>query len=91
MTQSFQMIISFLSPVFFPLKGLCRIASIVVQVNLTITVPGEALSLPLASDPSLSVSVSPPVAHWGPGPVNMRLISHTLRKGQVCVCVFYRK
>ncbi|KAA0710187.1 Hormone-sensitive lipase [Triplophysa tibetana] len=63
-------------------KGLCRIASIVVQVNLTITVPGEAFSLPLASDPSLSVSVSPPVAHWGPGPVNMRLISHTLRKGQ---------
>ncbi|KAI7798991.1 lipase, hormone-sensitive a [Triplophysa rosa] len=64
------------------LSGLCRIASSVVQVNLTLTVPGEALSLPLASDPSLSVSVLPPVAHWGPGPVNMRLISHTLRQGQ---------
>lgn len=64
------------------LSGLSRIASSVVQVNLTFTVPAETLSLPLASDPSLSVSVSPPVAHWGPGPVNMRLVSHTLRQGQ---------
>lgn len=56
-----------------------------VQVNVTLTVPAESLSLPLASDPSLSVAVKPPVAHWGPGPVNVRLISHVLRQGQVCV------
>lgn len=71
------------------LKSLTRIASSVVQVNVTLTVPAEGLSLPLASDPNLSVAVNPPVAHWGPGPVNVRLISHTLRQGQVCV--FFKK
>uniref|UniRef100_A0AAR2M672 Hormone-sensitive lipase n=1 Tax=Pygocentrus nattereri TaxID=42514 RepID=A0AAR2M672_PYGNA len=64
------------------ISGLASITSNQVQVNLTLSVPGESLSLPLASDPSLTVTVSPPVAHWGPGPVNMRLISHTLREGQ---------
>ncbi len=56
-----------------------------VQLNVILTIPAVVLSLPLASDPSLSVSVNPPVAHWGPGPVKVRLISHTLRQGQVCV------
>ena len=54
-----------------------------VQVNLTLTIPPLPLSLPLASDPSLSASVSPPLAHTGPGPVHMRLISCDLREGQV--------
>lgn len=62
-----------------------------MQVNVTLTVPAEGLSLPLASDPNLSVAVNPPLSHWGPGPVNVRLISHTLRQGQVGVCVFYEK
>lgn len=65
------------------LQNLARIRSQAVQVNLTLTIPGEPLSLPLAADPSLSVTVSPPIAHWGPGPVQVRLISHTLRQGQV--------
>lgn len=47
------------------------------------TVPPVTLRLPLASDPRLTVTVSPPIAHWGPGPVHMRLISHELREGQV--------
>ncbi|XP_023200722.1 hormone-sensitive lipase-like isoform X2 [Xiphophorus maculatus] len=64
------------------LSGFTRIASNPVQVNLTLTVPPESLRLPLASDPRLSTSVSPPVAHWGPGPVHMRLISYDLRDGQ---------
>ncbi|XP_008421157.1 lipase, hormone-sensitive a isoform X2 [Poecilia reticulata] len=64
------------------LSGFTRIASDPVQVNLTLTVPPESLQLPLASDPTLSTSVSPPVAHWGPGPVHMRLISYDLRDGQ---------
>ncbi|KAK7139259.1 hypothetical protein R3I93_016406 [Phoxinus phoxinus] len=64
------------------LSSLTRISSSVVQVNVTLTVPAEGLSLPLASDPNLSVAVNPPLAHWGPGPVNVRLISHTLRQGQ---------
>ncbi|KAI2653008.1 Hormone-sensitive lipase [Labeo rohita] len=46
-----------------------QITSTVVQVNVMLTIPALSLSLPLASDPSLSVSVSPPVAHSGPGPV----------------------
>ncbi|XP_066531136.1 lipase, hormone-sensitive a isoform X2 [Hoplias malabaricus] len=64
------------------ISGLARIASNPVQVNLILSVPGEPLKLPLALDPRLTVNVSPPIAHWGPGPVNMRLISHTLREGQ---------
>uniref|UniRef100_A0A8B9KC06 Hormone-sensitive lipase n=1 Tax=Astyanax mexicanus TaxID=7994 RepID=A0A8B9KC06_ASTMX len=64
------------------ISSLASITSNTVQVNLMLSVPGEPLSLPLASDPSLVVNVSPPVAHWGPGPVNVRLISHALREGQ---------
>ncbi|XP_026156939.1 lipase, hormone-sensitive a isoform X2 [Mastacembelus armatus] len=64
------------------ITGFNRIVSNPVQVNFTLTVPPVPLCLPLASDPSLSVTVSPPVAHWGPGPVHMRLISFELREGQ---------
>ncbi|XP_034455295.1 lipase, hormone-sensitive a isoform X2 [Hippoglossus hippoglossus] len=64
------------------ITGLNRIASNPVQVNLTLTVPPLPLRLPLASDPSLTAAVSPPIAHSGPGPVHMRLISYELREGQ---------
>lgn len=64
-------------------QGFSRIASNQVQVNFTLTVPPVTLRLPLASDPSLTATVSPPIAHWGPGPVHMRLISYELREGQV--------
>ncbi|KAM6974360.1 lipase, hormone-sensitive a [Tautogolabrus adspersus] len=64
------------------LSGFSRIASIPVQVNFTLTVPPETLRLPLASDPSLTATVSPPLAHWGPGPVHMRLVSYEIREGQ---------
>ncbi|XP_028976239.2 hormone-sensitive lipase isoform X2 [Esox lucius] len=65
------------------LSGLTSLGSNLVQVNLTLTIPPEPLFLPLASDPRLSTSVPPPLAHLGPGPVHMRLISHELREGQV--------
>ncbi|KAM9340347.1 lipase, hormone-sensitive a [Symphorus nematophorus] len=64
------------------LTGFSRIASCPVQVNFTLTLPPVTLHLPLASDPSLTATVSPPIAHWGPGPVHMRLISYELREGQ---------
>ncbi|KAL6099449.1 lipe [Pungitius sinensis] len=64
------------------LAGFSRIASYPVQVNFTLSVPPVPLQLPLASDPSLTATVSPPIAHWGPGPVHMRLISCELREGQ---------
>ncbi|KAM9838884.1 lipase, hormone-sensitive a isoform 1-T2 [Aulostomus maculatus] len=64
------------------ITGFNRIASNPVLVNLTLTLPPVPLRLPLALDPSLSVTVSPPLAHWGPGPVHMRLISCELREGQ---------
>uniref|UniRef100_A0A4W6EFN3 Hormone-sensitive lipase n=1 Tax=Lates calcarifer TaxID=8187 RepID=A0A4W6EFN3_LATCA len=64
------------------ITGFSRIASNQVQVNFTLTVPPVTLRLPLASDPSLTATVSPPIAHWGPGPVHMRLISYELREGQ---------
>ncbi|XP_038848030.1 hormone-sensitive lipase-like [Salvelinus namaycush] len=63
-------------------SGFASLTSTLVQVNLTLTIPPEPLLLPLVSDPRLSTPVSPPVAHWGPGPVNMRLISYELREGQ---------
>ncbi|XP_044028811.1 lipase, hormone-sensitive a [Siniperca chuatsi] len=64
------------------IAGFCRIASCPVQVNFTLTVPPVTLRLPLASDSSLTATVSPPIAHCGPGPVHMRLISCELREGQ---------
>ncbi|XP_053493714.1 lipase, hormone-sensitive a isoform X1 [Ictalurus furcatus] len=64
------------------ISSLASIRSHAVQVNCTLTIPGEPLSLPLASDTSLLVTVTPPIAHWGPGPVQVRLISHILRQGQ---------
>nr|XP_043908276.1 lipase, hormone-sensitive a isoform X1 [Solea senegalensis] len=64
------------------ITGFSRITSNPVQLNFTMTVPPETLHLPLASDPSLTTTVSPPVALWGPGPVHMRLISYELREGQ---------
>lgn len=65
------------------LQGFTRITSNPVNVNLTLTLPAVQLRLPLTSDPRLSTTVSPPVAHSGPGPVHARLISHELRDGQV--------
>ncbi|XP_077312729.1 hormone-sensitive lipase isoform X2 [Lithobates pipiens] len=53
-----------------------------VRINKTLSVPPEPLEMPLSSDPQLTVTISPPVAHSGPGPVNMRLISYQLREGQ---------
>ncbi|XP_030644633.1 lipase, hormone-sensitive a [Chanos chanos] len=65
------------------LSGLAKMSSNQVQVNMALTVPPNPLTLPLASDPTLTTTVPPPLAHWGPGPVHMRLISYTLRQGQV--------
>ncbi|KAG5270956.1 hypothetical protein AALO_G00174230 [Alosa alosa] len=45
-------------------------------------VPPVAFDLPLATDPKRSVSITPPSAHIGPAPVQMRLISYELREGQ---------
>ncbi|KAJ3608882.1 hypothetical protein NHX12_023411 [Muraenolepis orangiensis] len=64
------------------ITGFSRITSSPVNVNLTLTLPPVPLRLPLTSDPRLSTTVSPPVAHTGPGPVHARLISHELRDGQ---------
>ncbi|NXV94355.1 LIPS lipase, partial [Calonectris borealis] len=53
-----------------------------VGVCRALTVPPEPLELPLAADPSVTVTIAPPVAHTGPGPVHMRLLSYHLREGQ---------
>lgn len=64
------------------LASMASMASTQVRVNRVLTVPPEAFELPLAADPSLRVTITPPVAHTGPGPVHVRLISHQLREGQ---------
>ncbi|NXT42168.1 LIPS lipase, partial [Pelecanoides urinatrix] len=53
-----------------------------VGVCRALTVPPEPLELPLAADPSVTVTIAPPVAHTGPGPIHMRLLSYHLREGQ---------
>nr|XP_023969905.1 hormone-sensitive lipase isoform X1 [Chrysemys picta bellii] len=64
------------------LASVASMASTPVRVIRALTVPPAPFELPLAADPSLSITISPPVAHTGPGPVHMRLISHELREGQ---------
>lgn len=54
-----------------------------VKVNRALSVPPMPFDLPLVADPTHMVTVSPPAAHIGPGPVLMRLISYELREGQV--------
>ncbi|XP_066575444.1 hormone-sensitive lipase isoform X2 [Amia ocellicauda] len=64
------------------LSSLASITSTTVKVNRALAVPPVTFDLPLASDPRLSVTVTPPVAHSGPAPVMMRLLSYELRDGQ---------
>lgn len=54
-----------------------------VKVNRALSVPSLPFDLPFAADPTHMVTVSPPAAHIGRGPVQMRLISYELREGQV--------
>ncbi|XP_067419879.1 hormone-sensitive lipase isoform X1 [Emydura macquarii macquarii] len=64
------------------LASVASMASTPVRVSRALTVPPEPFELPLAADPSLTITITPPVAHTGPGPIHMRLISHELREGQ---------
>ncbi|XP_018426687.1 PREDICTED: hormone-sensitive lipase isoform X2 [Nanorana parkeri] len=64
------------------LTSLVGITSSTVRINKILSVPPEPLEMPLSSDPQRTVTINPPVAHTGPGPVNMRLISYQLREGQ---------
>ncbi|XP_077115998.1 hormone-sensitive lipase isoform X2 [Ranitomeya variabilis] len=64
------------------LTSIVGIASTTVRINKTLSVPPEPLKMPLSSDPQRTVTINPPVAHSGPGPVHMRLISYQLREGQ---------
>ncbi|XP_007232503.1 hormone-sensitive lipase isoform X2 [Astyanax mexicanus] len=64
------------------LAGLASMTSTQVKVNRALSVPPVSFDLPLAADPTHTVTISPPVAHIGPGPVQMRLISNELREGQ---------
>ncbi|XP_051018565.1 hormone-sensitive lipase isoform X1 [Acomys russatus] len=64
------------------LSSLANMASTTVRVSRLLSLPPEAFEMPLTSDPSLTVTISPPLAHTGPGPVLARLISYDLREGQ---------
>lgn len=67
----------------FPPQSLANMASTTVKVSRLLSLPPEAFEMPLISDPRLTVTISPPLAHTGPGPVLARLISYDLREGQV--------
>ncbi|XP_078389599.1 hormone-sensitive lipase [Cetorhinus maximus] len=64
------------------LASLVTLTSTAVRVNKTLSVPPIPFEMPLLADPNLMVVITPPVAHSGPGPVQMRLISYELRDGQ---------
>ncbi|KAM7340096.1 hypothetical protein ACRRTK_000711 [Alexandromys fortis] len=64
------------------LSSLANMASTTVRVSRLLSLPPEAFEMPLTSDPKLTVTISPPLAHTGPGPVLARLISYDLREGQ---------
>ncbi|KAF4075942.1 hypothetical protein AMELA_G00224720 [Ameiurus melas] len=64
------------------LAGLASMTSAQVKVNRTLSVPPDCFDLPLVDDSTHMVTISSPVAHIGPGPVQMRLISSELREGQ---------
>ncbi|XP_072122379.1 hormone-sensitive lipase-like isoform X1 [Mobula birostris] len=64
------------------LASLVTLTSTTVRVNKTLSIPPNHFELPLLVDPNLTVTITPPVAHSGPGPVQMRLISYELREGQ---------
>ncbi|KAM5134173.1 hormone-sensitive lipase isoform 1-T1 [Callospermophilus lateralis] len=64
------------------LSSLANMASATVRVSRLISLPPEAFEMPLTSDSKLTVTISPPLAHTGPGPVLIRLISYDLREGQ---------
>ncbi|XP_019569304.1 hormone-sensitive lipase isoform X2 [Rhinolophus sinicus] len=64
------------------LSSLANIVSTTVKVSRLLSLPPEAFEMPLITDPKLTVTISPPLAHTGPGPVLVRLISYDLREGQ---------
>ncbi|XP_067094667.1 hormone-sensitive lipase isoform X1 [Osmerus mordax] len=64
------------------LSSLASMTSTQVKVNRALSVPPVPFDLPLVADPKSSVTIAAPSAHTGPGPVQMRLISHELREGQ---------
>ncbi|XP_054423614.1 hormone-sensitive lipase isoform X1 [Pteronotus mesoamericanus] len=64
------------------LSSLANMASATVRVSRLLSLPPEAFEMPLTADPKLTVTISPPSAHTGPGPVLVRLISYDLRDGQ---------
>ncbi|XP_012981442.1 hormone-sensitive lipase isoform X1 [Mesocricetus auratus] len=64
------------------LSSLANMASTTVRVSRLLSLPPDAFEMPLTSDPKLTVTISPPMAHTGPGPVLARLISYDLREGQ---------
>ncbi|XP_067874541.1 hormone-sensitive lipase isoform X2 [Heterodontus francisci] len=64
------------------LASLVTLTSTTVRVNKTLSVPPSPFEMPLLADPNLMVVITPPVAHSGPGSVQMRLISYELRDGQ---------
>ncbi|KAM5297843.1 hormone-sensitive lipase isoform 1-T1 [Glossophaga mutica] len=64
------------------LSSLANMASATVRVSRLLSLPPEAFEMPLTADPKLTVTITPPSAHTGPGPVLVRLISYDLREGQ---------
>ena len=67
-----------------PLQSMAAVTSPPVGLCRVLAVPPDPIELPqVGGDPGATVTIPPPVAHTGPGPVHMRLLSYQLREGQV--------
>ena len=55
-----------------------------VQVDEVFHLGPDAFDM-ASADGSDDVTITPPCAHTGPAPVQVRLISYQLREGQVCM------
>lgn len=64
-------------------QSLANMASATVRVSRLLSLPPITFEMPLTADPKVMITISPPLAHTGPGPVLVRLISYDLREGQV--------
>ncbi|XP_067575865.1 hormone-sensitive lipase isoform X5 [Pseudorca crassidens] len=64
------------------LSSLANMTSATVRVSRLLSLPPITFEMPLTADPKVMVTISPPLAHTGPGPVLVRLISYDLREGQ---------
>lgn len=60
-----------------------------VEVSEVFSLEPETFELPVVGSSEETATITPPCAHTGPAPVNVRLISHVIREGMVSGLLYY--